>query len=658
MSKTFASHTPASHPLPVPPRALRGLWAVGRAYLPRGGGLPTFADIAHVSTACDVLGRLAPEDRQEVLLLLGLLGHLPQPVVRLFVRIVSAYDQFPWPLRSWVRLIHLGLKGLVMTLYYSDPSVRAAIGWNTKLSRTPEPSHPSQRPKEDLPMDHSKAFARARRGAARCASLTVRQRLRFVATLRQVILRHQERIVGQIQHETGKARTDALLAEILATLDHMVFLEKNAERILADRSVHTPLLLLGKRSRIFYEPLGVVLVISPWNYPFLLTMIPTLEAFVAGNAILAKPSEFTPLTGLIESLFREAGMDPDVFQSIEGDGTTGAALIAQRPDKIFFTGSVATGKKIMAQAAESLIPVCLELGGKDPMIVLDDANPVRAAAGAVWGAFTNTGQACTSIERVYVQAGIYDAFRHEVIAQVTNMTQGIDAAGQSDMGRMCTKPQVEIVRRHLEDAERMGGKILTGSSWDRTSPFIPPTVVELASDECLLMRDETFGPILPLRRFVKEEEAIALANSSPYGLGAAVFTADLIRGERIARALVTGNVSINNIMVTEGNAYLPFGGVKNSGIGRSKGEYGLLGFCNIKSVMIDKNSSKIEANWFPYTEQKYRLLTTLVQSYFRGGVLSFARFLATALRLETYANRAGHARSAAQGATTPVKRTP
>jgi aldehyde dehydrogenase (NAD+) len=481
---------------------------------------------------------------------------------------------------------------------------------------------------------------RTRDGGDSLRRLTLAERLHHVALLRQIILRRREEIVDRVQRDTGKSRSDALISEIFGVLDNLAWLEAHAGKALADRKQHTPLALMGKTSWTYYEPLGTILIISPWNYPFYQAIVPIACAFVAGNTVVYKPSEWTPLEGLIEDLLAEAHFAPNWVQIVYGDGAVGAELVAARPDKIFFTGSTRTGRRILAQAAEQLIPVELELGGKDAMIVFDDVTIVRAAAGAAWGALTTTGQSCTSVERIYVQRPIYEAFRDELVRQVRELVQAVDRDGDADLGAMTTDFQVEIVAHQVADAKAQGAALLTGAEWDGRSRLIPPMVVDRVSDAMALAREETFGPVLPLIPFDSEEEVIRRANDSEYGLTASVWTKDLERAKRVSRALHVGGVSINNVMATEANPALPFGGVKHSGFGRYKGEHGLHAFCNVKSVLVDKDSKKIEANWYPYTAEKYRLFTNLTVNLFgQQGLKRLVTFALAGLKLERYSNK-------------------
>lgn len=485
----------------------------------------------------------------------------------------------------------------------------------------------------------SNTYQLAAKGLQLLKSTTVAQRLALIKNLRKYIVDNRESIIDKIQQETGKSRSDALVSEIFGVLDHLVFLEKNAKKALKDKKVATPLTLMGKKSRIYFEPMGVILIISPWNYPFYQAIVPITAAFIAGNAVIYKPSEYTPLKGLIEEVLKASGFQNEYVQIVYGDGQTGSQLIEQKPNKIFFTGSERTGRKIMEQAAKHLIPVELELGGKDPMIVFDDVNIERAAAGALWGALTNLGQSCTSVERIYVQRNIYAKFKAELIRQALLIKQETDKDGDADVGAMTTPFQIEIVRAQFDELKKTGAEICTGANWDGKSKFIPPMVLDNLQAQTKALVEETFGPFLPLVPFNTEEEAIQLANESEFGLSASVWTNDLKRADRVTRALVTGNVSVNNVMLTEGNSALPFGGIKDSGFGRYKGEMGIHSFCNIKSVLIDANSSKIESNWFPYTSDKYKLFSKMTVGLYSNGIASFIQFLLAGLKLEMYSGK-------------------
>jgi aldehyde dehydrogenase (NAD+) len=629
---------------------MAGLLRIGDALIPGDGEFPSFSASRCAEQADRMFDHMYAGDLSGVKALLTAFRFLPRFVLRGLIRLTDAHDAAPEPAATLFRMINLGVKGVVMTLYYSGVDqgerVHELIRWDAKVV---EPGHssaadavpPSPVQAIDDESDHDPAaasFRRARAGAGSLSRTPLAERLRHLASLREIVLRRREEIIDRIQQDTGKSRSDALISEIFGVLDNLAWLEKHGGKALQDRKQHTPIALMGKTSWTWYEPLGTILIISPWNYPFYQAIVPIACAFAAGNTVVYKPSEWTPLKELVENLLLEAGFAPNWVQVVYGDGAIGSALVEQKPDKIFFTGSTRTGKKILAQAAEHLIPVELELGGKDPMIVFDDVNIQRAAAGAAWGALTTTGQSCTSVERLYVQDAIYEPFKDALVAEVTRIKQEIDSDGDADVGAMTTDFQVKIVAAQVDDAKARGAQFLTGGQWDGAAKLIPPIVVDGVTEDMLLAKEETFGPVIPLFRFSTEQEAIRLANDSVYGLTASVWSKDLERAKRVGRALQVGGVSINNVMATEANPALPFGGVKQSGIGRYKGEHGLHAFCNVKSVLIDKDSAKIEANWYPYTKRKYQLFTDLTVNLFSGGLLSLAKFALSGLKLERYSN--------------------
>jgi acyl-CoA reductase-like NAD-dependent aldehyde dehydrogenase len=468
----------------------------------------------------------------------------------------------------------------------------------------------------------------------------LQERMHELVKIRNKIFDQQEAIVERVMNETGKSRTDALVSEVLGVLDYLDWLIKNAPRILADKKVSTPISLMGKKSKVLHQSLGVVLVISPWNYPFHIGMTTILAALAAGNAVIFKPSEITPLQGLFESLLEASPLFKSAVQVAYGSGVTAQRLIDQQPAKIFFTGSARTGKKILQQAAQYLIPVDLELGGKDPMIVFDDVNLQRTVAGCLWGAMTNAGQSCTSVERVYVQHSIYAAFKRELQKEIASLVLNAGDKGDADIGGITADFQMEIIKQQVEDARAAGANILCGGSLlgDEGS-FYLPTIVENVTPDMTLLSDETFGPVIVLIPFSTEEEAIEVANQSPFGLSASVWSKDIKRAERVARQLEVGAVSINNVMLTEGNPALPFGGVKQSGFGRVKGAEGLLGMTYSKAVLTDTQSKKIEANWYPYTRKKYRLFSDFLLALFGGGWKKWIRFAITGIKLESEAQK-------------------
>lgn len=483
------------------------------------------------------------------------------------------------------------------------------------------------------------AFKQAAEAQKKIASLTVEQRVKEVDKLAAYILKNKESIMERLIQETGKTKFDALSTEIFEVLHGINYFRKAAPKMLKPQKKHTPLMLMGKKSWVEYQPLGTVFIIAPWNYPLVQCFTPSIMAFLAGNAVIFKPSELTPLKGLYEQIIKESGFMANAIQVLYGTKITGQKIIDQRPDKVHFTGSVRGGKEIMKQAAEQLIPVELELGGKDPALVFDDVNIDKTVHGVIWGAFTNTGQSCTSIERLYVQESIYTEFVKDLVDKTNKLTTIENSPnGHVEVGYMTSEAQIIKIEEQIKDAVSKGANILTGGKREAGSMFFPPTLIENVTHDMLLGNEETFGPVLAIMKFKNEQDAIEKANDSIYGLSASVWSKDLNRAKRVASQLITGNVSVNNHMLTEGNPALPFGGIKNSGIGRSKGVEGLHSFTNIKSLIASGQNKTIEPHWYRHTESKYNLMTSVIDAYFSNPKKWFA-FLPKALKMDSFGNK-------------------
>ena len=484
----------------------------------------------------------------------------------------------------------------------------------------------------------NEVYVKAHASVPKIKKLTVKERLKYINPLTKVIVNNLDIILDRVIAETGKSRSDAIVGEIFTVLDTIEYLHKEAEKVLKPKKVKTPIAMMGKKSEVWYEPYGIALIISPWNYPVTQFFIPVLIAFVTGNAVIYKPSEHTPLQGLFEDLLVQAHFPTDFIQIVYGSGETGKRLIDHRPNKIHFTGSGKTGRKIMAQAAQYLIPVDLELGGKDPAIVFADADMERTVSGIIWGSMTNTGQSCTSIERVFVEKKIIESFTSLIEEELKGLKLGTGEA--DDIGPMTPDFQVKIVENHVQEALDKGATILLGGKRaDISQRYYPPTLITNVTKSMKIITDETFGPIIVLLPFETTEEVIKMANDTNYGLSATIWTKDIQNAKKIASQLEVGNVCINNVMTNEGNPYLPFGGYKESGFGRLKGEVGLLGFCNVKSVLIDKSTSKKEVNWYPYTERKYHLLKKFITAMYIKKPLNLLFVLYHGLKLDREAQK-------------------
>src|SRR5579859_1830793 len=513
------------------------------------------------------------------------------------------------------------------------------------------------------------AVSKAAAAQVRWAATPVRDRLRILSRFGGLLCDQKEAVAAIISREAGKPEAEALSTEILVVLDTVKYLRNNLPGFLRPEPVpHGNPAMKLKRGTLLREPYGVVGIISPWNYPFSVPSVQTLTALATGNAVALKPSEFTPYSSLeLQSLLREAGLDRDLLQVITGEGGAGAALLAANVQKVVFTGSVATGKRVAQAAAARLLPVVLELGGKDPMIVLEDADVDVASSAAVWGAFMNAGQTCLSVERCYVHESIYEKFLQKCVEKTNKLQVGsshplrhsqsgedtstraqrmghpLQGGGSPaqpraavpqesrdpgiDVGPMIHERQLSIVQSHVQDAISRGARLLAGGKpLSNLGPnFFAPTILADVDHSMAIMREETFGPTLPVRSFKTDEEAVALANDSEYGLAASIFTRDRKRGEALARRIMAGTVMVNDVLACFGISEAPHGGVKASGIGRTHGRFGLEEMVWPKYVDSDRLPRMKKLWWYGYGPAFAQQMGGFVELLFANGLIKRMR---------------------------------
>jgi len=457
------------------------------------------------------------------------------------------------------------------------------------------------------------------------------ERKRLVMAAREVILAEMDQIAALISAESGKPVAEALSMEIAPVLDLMQYFARNTERLLRPAKIGIGLYgLLGRSSKIVYHPLGVVGIIPAWNYPFSIPLGEAAMALMAGNTVVIKPSELTPMIGLkIGEIFEKAGFPPSCVQIVTGDGLTGAALVEAAPDKIMFTGSVATGKKIAAAAAKSLTSCVFELGGKDPMIVFEDANLELAAGAAVWGAFCNAGQSCSSVERLYVHESVAEELTKRIIEKTRALKQGEGTNEDVSIAAMSSERQISIVEDHVADFRAAGAKIETGGrrNAEYEGLFYEPTVITNANNDMRAMQEETFGPTLPIATFSTEQEAIRLANDSEFGLTASIWTGNRARGERAARQIEAGSVCVNEVLYTHGIGQTPWGGFKNSGRGRTHGREGLMELVQSQHIHVNKLALLPDAWWMPYSANAAATFRKMTTTFASGSLLKTTALL-------------------------------
>ncbi|MFY9732103.1 MAG: aldehyde dehydrogenase family protein, partial [Candidatus Acidiferrales bacterium] len=463
-------------------------------------------------------------------------------------------------------------------------------------------------------------FEAARAAQKAWAAQPLTERCAMLRKLRDAIFERRDDIANIIVRETGKPRAEAILAEVLLALDTADFLARQAPRWLRpERVPHHNIALKAKSGWLEFAPHGVVAIISPWNFPFAIPITELIPALVAGNAVMLKPSELTPATGaLVGELIDRADFPKGLVQILQGGGELGAAIIEAGPAKVFFTGSVATGRRIAEACASRLIPSVLELGGKDAMIVLADADLDVTSSAAVWGGFTNCGQACLSVERIYVEQPVAEKFTQLCVEKTKKLRLGPPADTEADIGPMIRESQLEKVERQLRDAEERGAKILTGGNRrpDLGPNFLEPAVVTNVDHSMQLMREETFGPVLAIRSVASADEAIALANDSPFGLSASIWTRDARRGRELASRIRAGSVMINDVASYYGISEAPHGGPGWSGWGRTHSRLGLLEMVQVKYVDVDRLPRFAKPWWYGYSEDFAAAAGSMVEALF------------------------------------------
>ncbi|HWO16960.1 MAG TPA: aldehyde dehydrogenase family protein [Solirubrobacterales bacterium] len=468
----------------------------------------------------------------------------------------------------------------------------------------------------DSPARVTETVARVRASQAEWEAMGIEGRYHWLGKLRDWLLDNSDRVLDTMQEETGKVRADAA-NEPVYLADLINFYGRNAAKFIGEEAVRPhSALLAAKKLRVQYRPHQVVGIISPWNFPLILALGDAIPAMQAGAAVVIKPSEFTPL-GLAEVVkaWKEEIGGPDVLDCVQGVGETGGALVDE-VDFVQFTGSDRTGRKVMARAAETLTPVSLELGGKDPMIVLSDADLDRAANAAAWGGMMNAGQICMSVERIYVEEPAYDEFVAKLTAEVGRLRQGADGkAFGKEVGAMTSPNQIGVVEDHVDDALAGGARALTGGKRvPGPGDYFEPTVLVDVDHSMKVMRDETFGPVVGVMKVRDEAEALRLANDSRYGLSGSVF-GEKDRAERVARRVECGAINVNDVLVNYFAMDVPMGGWKESGIGYRHGEPGIKKYCRTESVVITRFGGKREPTWYPYTKGRRGLVARIANAF-------------------------------------------
>jgi acyl-CoA reductase-like NAD-dependent aldehyde dehydrogenase len=480
------------------------------------------------------------------------------------------------------------------------------------------------------PAEADELIARARTAQAAWYALGLKGRIKALRNLLHVMHRNTDRIVDVLVAEAGKPRFEALV-ELWPTLELIAHHTRIVKRVLTPHRVHVTL-LPHRKHWVERRPYGVVLVISPWNFPLLLSMTPVIEALLTGNTVVLKPSEFsTQLGELLTELIYEAGIPNDVFQLVHGAGDVGAALVNAHPDKIVFTGSTSTGRKIAAVAGQQLIPITLELGGKDAAIVLEDADLDRTAAGLTWAGLFNAGQMCVSIERVYVRREVANRLVEKMAKIMDDHVRvGPGEHHETTMGSIITPAQLEIIDRHIREAVDQGAQVIVGGHnvEDSAGRFYVPTLITNVKPDMAVLKDETFGPVIAVVPVDSDEEALTLANASSFGLTGSVWTRNRVRGIALARRMRVGNAGVNDHVMSSAAPNVPWGGVGDSGYGRTRGAEGLLDMTYAQSMSIERiRTLPREFFWYPYSALKLKLLRRAIHVMYAPGLFAKLRAL-------------------------------
>ena len=468
------------------------------------------------------------------------------------------------------------------------------------------------------------------------AKVPIRERCKRLGKVRQVMLASRNELADTVVNESGKPRVEALFADIFVALDSAEYWSKHAVAALrTERVPHHSIAAKTKSGRLVYEPLGVIGIISSWNYPLAIPMSQIIPAVAAGNAVVCKTSDFTPQCGaLMEKVFRDAGFPQDLVTVVQGGGEVGQALIEANPDKILFTGSVATGRLVAEACAKRLIPTVLELGGKDAMVVLADADLQVASSAAVWGSYTNCGQVCLSVERLFVEQTVAEDFSSLCVEKTKKLRVGPGSNPGTDVGPLIRPQHVQRMLDLVEDAVARGARVLCGGNTlpDLGPNFFEPTVIAGVDSSMRLFHEETFGPILAVQPVKNAEEAIQRANDSPFALAASVWTKDAKKGRAIAQRLRAGAVMINDAISYFGIAEAPHGGCGASGWGRTHGRAGLLEMVQTKYVDVDGLPHSEKPWWYRYGGDLEQAADAFLRFEFSGGVGAKLRNARSALK--------------------------